>query len=112
MSPAARPRYLFSDFVLSPARRLLLRSRREVPLIPRYFGRVWQAAGTVNSVLKAGLLEKAVAAGLRSLFVGFETLNPAGLRAQGKVQNLHRDYDEAVRRLHGLGVMEIGRAHV
>jgi radical SAM superfamily enzyme YgiQ (UPF0313 family) len=71
-------------------------------------GRVWQAAGTVNSVLKPGLLEKAVAAGLRSLFVGFETLNQAGLRAQGKVQNLHRDYDAAVRRLHGLGVMVNG----
>jgi DNA-binding winged helix-turn-helix (wHTH) protein len=37
VSPAARPRYLFSDFVLSPARRLLLRGPREVPLIPRYF---------------------------------------------------------------------------
>jgi radical SAM superfamily enzyme YgiQ (UPF0313 family) len=71
-------------------------------------GRVWQAAGTVNSVLRPGLLEKAVAAGLRSLFVGFETLNPAGLRAQGKVQNLHRDYDAAVKRLHGLGVMVNG----
>jgi radical SAM superfamily enzyme YgiQ (UPF0313 family) len=74
----------------------------------RGLGRVWQAAGTVNSILKAGLLEKAVDAGLRSLFVGFETLNPAGLRAQGKVQNLHRDYDAAVRRLHGLGVMVNG----
>jgi len=31
------PRYLFSGFVLSPSRRLLLRSGREVPLIPRYF---------------------------------------------------------------------------
>src|SRR2546425_2954369 len=70
--------------------------------------RVWQAAGTVTSVLKPALLEKAVAAGLRSLFLGFETLNPAGLRAQGKVQNLHRDYGEAVRRLHGLGVMVNG----
>src|SRR5205809_5429689 len=54
----------------------------------RGMGRVWQAAGTVTSVLKPALLEKAVAAGLRSLFVGFETLNPAGLRAQGKRQNL------------------------
>ena len=34
---ASRPRYLFSDFVLSPSRRVLLRDRREVPLIPRYF---------------------------------------------------------------------------
>jgi radical SAM superfamily enzyme YgiQ (UPF0313 family) len=70
--------------------------------------RVWQAAGTVASILKPALLEKAVEAGLRSLFVGFETLNPESLRAQGKVQNLHRDYDQAVRRLHGLGVMVNG----
>ena len=32
-----RPRYLFADFILSPSRRVLLRDRREVPLIPRYF---------------------------------------------------------------------------
>jgi len=31
------PRYVFSDFVLSPSRRSLLKSGREVPLIPRYF---------------------------------------------------------------------------
>jgi radical SAM superfamily enzyme YgiQ (UPF0313 family) len=68
-------------------------------------GRLWQAAGTVQSVLQGDLLEKAVASGLRSLFVGFETLNPVSLRAQGKTQNLHRDYSAAVRRLHDLGVM-------
>ncbi len=56
-------------------------------------GRLWQAAGTVQSVLKPGLLEKAVEAGLRSLFVGFETLNPQSLREQRKYQNLHRDYN-------------------
>src|SRR5512141_3117760 len=38
-------------------------------------GRLWQAAGTVKSVLEPGLLEKAMTSGLRSLFVGFETLN-------------------------------------
>jgi radical SAM superfamily enzyme YgiQ (UPF0313 family) len=68
-------------------------------------GRLWQAAGTVQSVLKPGLLEKAVAAGLRSLFVGFETLNPDSLVEQRKHQNLNRDYSAAVRRLHDLGVM-------
>jgi len=30
-------RYRFSDFTLSPRRRLLLRKGAEVPLIPRYF---------------------------------------------------------------------------
>ena len=70
--------------------------------------RLWQAAGTVQSVLKPHLLEKAVDCGLRSLFVGFETLNEQALRAQGKYQNLHRDYGAAVRRLHALGVMVNG----
>ena len=31
------PRYRFSEFILSPRRRMLLRSGREQPLIPRYF---------------------------------------------------------------------------
>jgi radical SAM superfamily enzyme YgiQ (UPF0313 family) len=74
----------------------------------RGLGRLWQAAGTVQSVLRPGLLEKAAACGLRSLFVGFETLNPDSLRARGKFQNLHRDYGAAVRRLHDLGVMVNG----
>jgi radical SAM superfamily enzyme YgiQ (UPF0313 family) len=71
----------------------------------RGMGRLWQAAGTVNAVMTPGLLERAVDAGLRSLFVGFETLNSANLREQRKYQNLHRDYAAAIRRLHDLGVM-------
>jgi radical SAM superfamily enzyme YgiQ (UPF0313 family) len=71
-------------------------------------GRLWQAAGTVQSILKPGLLEKAVASGLRSLFVGFETLNPTNLVQQHKYQNLNRDYSQAIRRLHDLGVMVNG----
>jgi radical SAM superfamily enzyme YgiQ (UPF0313 family) len=71
----------------------------------RGMGRLWQAAGTVNAVLAPGLLERAVESGLRSLFVGFETLNPANLAEQRKYQNQHRNYAEAVRRLHDLGVM-------
>jgi radical SAM superfamily enzyme YgiQ (UPF0313 family) len=74
----------------------------------RGMGRLWQAAGTVNSILKPQLLEKAAACGLRSVFVGFETLDAANLRAQSKVQNLHRDYGAAIRRLHDLGVMVNG----
>jgi radical SAM superfamily enzyme YgiQ (UPF0313 family) len=74
----------------------------------RGMGRLWQAAGTVSAVLAPGLLEKAVAAGLRSLFVGFETLNPDSLIEQRKFQNLRRDYGRAIRRLHDHGVMVNG----
>lgn len=74
----------------------------------RGMGRLWQAAGTVKSVLAPHLLEKAVDSGLRSLFVGFETLSSGNLAAQHKIQNLDRDYNAAIRRLHGLGVMVNG----
>jgi radical SAM superfamily enzyme YgiQ (UPF0313 family) len=74
----------------------------------RGMNRLWQAAGTVASVLRPGLLEKAAEAGLRSLFVGFETLSADSLREQRKPHNLGRDYAQAIRRLHGLGVMVNG----
>lgn len=70
--------------------------------------RIWQAAGTIQSVLRPHLLEQAVASGLRSLFVGFETLNPTNLAEQHKYQNLNRDYQAAIKRLHDLGVMVNG----
>jgi radical SAM superfamily enzyme YgiQ (UPF0313 family) len=68
-------------------------------------GRLWQAAGTVATVQKPGLMEKASASGLRSLFVGFETLNEGNLIAQNKTQNLRKDYQAAIKRLHDLGIM-------
>jgi radical SAM superfamily enzyme YgiQ (UPF0313 family) len=74
----------------------------------RGMGRLWQAAGTVQTVLRPGLLEKAVDAGLRSLFVGFETVNAGNLTEQRKWQNVDRDYAAVIRRLHDLGVMVNG----
>ncbi len=68
-------------------------------------GRLWQAAATVDSVLSPGLLEKAAESGLRSLFVGFESVNGRSLAERRKTQNLGRDYGAAVRRLHANGVM-------
>lgn len=71
----------------------------------RGMGRVWQGAATVQTVLSPGLLEKAVAGGLRSLFIGFETLDPANLREQHKFHNLNRSYNSAIRRVHDQGAM-------
>jgi radical SAM superfamily enzyme YgiQ (UPF0313 family) len=67
--------------------------------------RVFQAASTVDAILRGDLIEKAAAAGLRSVFIGFETLSPANLKSSNKKQNLNRDYTEAIRRLHDLGIM-------
>jgi radical SAM superfamily enzyme YgiQ (UPF0313 family) len=68
-------------------------------------GRVFQGAATVDSILRDDLVEEAAAAGLRSLFVGFETLSSSGLEGAGKRQNLGRSYREVVRRLDSLGIM-------
>ena len=67
--------------------------------------RVFQSAATVESILRGDLIEKAAKAGLRSLFVGFETFSPENLRQSNKKQNLERDYVKAVERLHSLGIM-------
>jgi len=67
--------------------------------------RVFQGAATVESVLRGNLIEKAAEAGLRSLFVGFETFSPENLRQSNKKQNLAKDYSRAVARLHSLGIM-------
>jgi radical SAM superfamily enzyme YgiQ (UPF0313 family) len=67
--------------------------------------RVFQSAATVDSILRGNLVEKAAEAGLRSLFVGFETFSPANLKQSNKKQNLLKDYKNAVSRLHQLGIM-------
>lgn len=71
-------------------------------------GRLFQAAGTVQSILRPDLLEAACAAGLRSLFVGFETLSSSNLKSHDKYQNLNRSYSEAIKRLKDNGVMVNG----
>jgi radical SAM superfamily enzyme YgiQ (UPF0313 family) len=71
----------------------------------RGMGRVFQGAATVDSILRDEVVEEAAAAGLRSLFIGFETLSESGLQGAGKRQNLGRSYRDVVRRLDDLGVM-------
>ncbi|HVZ20998.1 MAG TPA: radical SAM protein, partial [Vicinamibacterales bacterium] len=71
----------------------------------RGMGRLFQGAATVDSVLRGDLIERAADAGLRSLFVGFETFSPANLRSSSKRQNLNRDYAAVTERLHALGIM-------
>ncbi|HEY4189921.1 MAG TPA: radical SAM protein [Candidatus Limnocylindrales bacterium] len=74
----------------------------------RGMGRVFQGASTVDAVLRPGLLELAAEAGMRSVFVGLETINPANLTLHAKRQNVARDYGDAIRRIHGLGIMVNG----
>jgi radical SAM superfamily enzyme YgiQ (UPF0313 family) len=67
--------------------------------------RLFQGAATVDSILRGDLIERAAEAGMRSIFVGFETLTPENLRRSNKRQNLGRDYRAVTDRLHSLGIM-------
>ena len=71
----------------------------------RGMGRVFQGAATVKSILEGDLIEKAAKAGLRSLFVGFETFSSENLKQSNKLQNQKHSYEKAVKRLHDLGIM-------
>ena len=66
--------------------------------------RLWQGAGTVDAIQNPGLMERAASSGLRSLFVGFESINDINLREQRKFQN-PGDYSVAIRHLYDLGIM-------
>lgn len=67
--------------------------------------RVFQGASTIDAILRGDLIEKAAEAGMRSVFIGFETLSRANLVQSNKRQNLDKDYEHAIRRLHSLGIM-------
>jgi radical SAM superfamily enzyme YgiQ (UPF0313 family) len=67
--------------------------------------RVFQGASTIDAILRGDLIEKAAEAGLRSVFVGFETLSSNNLKQSNKKQNLDKSYEEAIQRLHSLGIM-------
>src|SRR5262249_43128339 len=71
----------------------------------RGMGRLFQGAATVDSILRGNLVERSAEAGLRSLFVGFETLAPGNLARSNKRQNLGHDYAAVTSRLHDLGIM-------
>ncbi len=71
----------------------------------RGMNRVFQGAATVKSILEGDLIEKAAKAGLRSLFVGFETFSSENLKQSNKSQNLKLDYERATNRLNELGIM-------
>ena len=67
--------------------------------------RLFQGASTVDAILRDDVIERAASAGLRSLFVGFETLSTGNLVRCNKRQNLGRDYKAVTERLHSLGIM-------
>jgi radical SAM superfamily enzyme YgiQ (UPF0313 family) len=71
----------------------------------RGMNRVFQGASTIDAILRGDGIEKAAEAGMRSVFVGFETLSRNNLVQSNKRQNIGKDYEHAIQRLHSLGIM-------
>jgi radical SAM superfamily enzyme YgiQ (UPF0313 family) len=67
--------------------------------------RVFQGASTIDAILRGNLIEHAAKAGMRSVFIGFESLSASNLQQSNKKQNLGKDYTTAIKRLHDLGIM-------
>jgi len=74
----------------------------------RGMGRLFQGASTIKAILRGDLIERAAEAGMRSVFVGFETLGPDDLRMDAKRRHLGQGYEEAIKRAHDLGIMVNG----
>jgi radical SAM superfamily enzyme YgiQ (UPF0313 family) len=74
----------------------------------RGMNRVFQGASSIDAILRGDLIEQAAKAGMRSVFVGFETLSKGNLIQSNKRQNIGRDYEAAIQRLHSLGIMVNG----
>lgn len=66
---------------------------------------VWHAAVSTNIVHHPDLISRMAAAGCRSLFVGFESINPNSIRSVNKNQNKIPEYEQLIRMLHDNGIM-------
>ena len=65
----------------------------------------WHAAVSADIGQRLDLLDHMAAAGCRSLFIGFETVNQANLRGCRKSQNRVASYDTTLREIHAHGIM-------
>jgi radical SAM superfamily enzyme YgiQ (UPF0313 family) len=71
-------------------------------LIP--YGKRWVSHATLNLAKDAELLALCAKSGCKGLFIGFESLSEANLKEIGKSVNKVGEYEEAVRRLHDVGI--------
>ena len=66
---------------------------------------IWQAAVSINAVKDNELLDLMKKSGCRSLFIGFESINPQSVKNVHKIQNSTKEYEKAVKAIHSRGIM-------
>ena len=91
--------FIDDNFIADPAyARQLLQAFRPLHL-------TWHTAVSADIGQHDDILDLMVETGCRSLFIGFESLNPANLRTANKLQNKREKYEDLVRKIHGRGMM-------
>jgi radical SAM superfamily enzyme YgiQ (UPF0313 family) len=66
--------------------------------------RIFQGAGTIQGINNDRIINLAAKAGLKSLFVGFESINKENMIFSNKKHNYNNDYDKAISILHDYGI--------
>jgi radical SAM superfamily enzyme YgiQ (UPF0313 family) len=95
------PHVMFIDdnFIGDPERaRELMRALRPMKL-------TWHAAVSADIGRRGDLLDLMAETGCKSLFIGFESVNPDNLRRCRKAPNRVERYDETIARIHARGIM-------
>ncbi|MBN2584350.1 MAG: B12-binding domain-containing radical SAM protein [Planctomycetes bacterium] len=91
--------FIDDNFIGNPAR-----ARRLVEALAP-LGLTWHAAVSADVGHHEDLLDAMAAAGCKSLFIGFETINPANLASCRKSQNRVQEYDRTIAAIHRRGMM-------
>jgi len=91
--------FIDDNFIGSPvyARRLLARLQT--------LGLTWHAAVSADIGRHPDILDMMAESGCKSLFIGFESINPRNLASCGKDQNRVAHYDSTIRAIHERGMM-------
>lgn len=91
--------FIDDNFIADPAeaRKIL---KAFIPL-----GLTWHTAVSADIGKYDDILDMMAESGCRSLFVGFETLNPASLHQAKKRQNRIEEYEQIISKIHSRGLM-------
>jgi radical SAM superfamily enzyme YgiQ (UPF0313 family) len=68
-------------------------------------GLTWHGAVSANMVHYPDLIQEMAKAGCRSLFIGFESINPESIRSVNKGQNKIEEYEALIKMLHDNNMM-------
>ncbi|PLX50375.1 MAG: B12-binding domain-containing radical SAM protein [Desulfobulbaceae bacterium] len=64
----------------------------------------WVCQAPITIAKNADMLRKMMEAGCHGIFIGFESLNSKNIEVMGKKQNTVSFYEEAIRRIHDMGI--------